>query len=209
MEKKGLIAIAVTVVIVLALAGMSAMQRKNRNEESSVAESSAVTTDIIIVPAEMPSRISFQTPPGFTETSSAYYDKYYVLNDASVIVTGEELTIGGTVLDEYVEDVKAQYEKTADEYKLLSDDEIKLKGDLPCRVLQFTYAIVAADAKQEMECITAVIIQDDFVYIVTCKSKKETFNTYRAAFLQMIESIEIEEVTPPEATTAAAPQSPQ
>ena len=204
MSKKLLIMLLIIAIIILAIAGISAMQRGKQNGDSGAEESSALVTEIIVVPAEMPSRISFKIPPGFTETSSQYYDKYYILNDASVITTGEKLVIGGTMLEDYVADVKKQYEETADEYTLLSDNEITVSGGVPCRVLEFTYAIVGEDVRQEMKCVSAVLIQDDFVYIVTCKSKRENFETYRAAFLQTIESITIEEEASPAETTADA-----
>lgn len=183
------IVIAVAAALILAL-GLSSIAKKG-GEESSAEESSAAVTDVIIVPSEMPARISFNVPPGFTETRSDAFDKYYTRDDASVIITGEELIIHGIMLEEYTARVMEQYESTADEYQLISDDAMQLSGELPCRVLEFSYAIVGEDVHQKMQCITAVLLKDNYAYIVTCKSKKENFQLYRAAFLQMIESITV------------------
>lgn len=205
--KKILIALlAVVLVFTVLIAGIG-MRNRTGKEESSDETSNAIVTDIIIVPSEMPSHITFEIPPGFTETTSQYYDKYYIRNDASIIVTGETLTIGGMRLDEYTNEVKKQYESTADAYTLLGDDQITLNGELPCRVLQFSYAIIGENVRQDMQCITAVLLKDDFAYIITCKSKRETAGVYHSAFLRTIESIRIEDSSTPATSTAAKQES--
>ena len=189
MSKRVLIVIIAALAVILLIGGLSLL--KNKNGEESSAESTAVMTDVIIVPSEMPKRISIELPPGFTEKSSEAYEKYYVRDDASVIVTGEELTIRGIRLDEYVENVKTQYAHTADNYSLISEQTITLSGGDACTVLEFTYAIIGEDVQQGMQCVTAVVMKDNRAYIVTCKSKQENFQIYRAAFLRMIESMTV------------------
>ena len=187
---KNLLIVLITVMAVVLLIGGLSLWKSSSSDESS-ADSTAVMTDVIIVPSEMPERISFELPPGFTERSSEAYDKYYVRDDASVIVTGEEMVIKGIRLDEYVETVRSQYAQTADEFSLISEQTIALRSGVNCTVLEFTYAIVGEDVHQVMQCITAVIVKDNRAYLVTCKSKRENIQVYRAAFLRMIESITI------------------
>lgn len=202
MSNRVLAVLIAVLAVVLLIAGMSVLN-KNRGEESSES-SHAVLTDVIIVPSEMPKRITFELPPGFTEKNSEAYDKYYVRDDASVIVTGEEMTIKGIRLDEYVDSVKAQYAQTADRYSLLSEQTVGLSGGVQCTVLEFTYSIIGEDAQQGMQCITAIMLKDNRSYIVTCKSRQESFSVYRSSFMRMIESIHIADRDAETSETTAA-----
>ena len=194
MSKQILVIVIAVLAVLILMLGLNAVKPKHE-EESSTEESVAAVTDIIIIPSEMPSRISFDVPPGFEETHSEAYDKFYTREDASVIITGEEQVIHGIQLDEYTDRVKEQYQNTADEYTLIGDNETKLSGGLDCRVLEFSYAIIGQDVHQQMQCITAVLMKDNYAYLVTCKSKRENFSIYRAPFLKMIESITISDDT--------------
>ena len=75
------------------IAGIVAMQSKKQKPEESSESSAAAVTEILVVPDSIPERFSFEPPADFTETASKAYTKYYVLNDASIIVTGEQLVI--------------------------------------------------------------------------------------------------------------------
>jgi len=189
MSKRILVSV-ILVALVLMVIGMFASAAKKSQHSQSASESSEEDlSQIVVVPSEIPSKISMPVPSGFQETSSPYYNKYYILNDASIIVTGEELAIHGQNVDEYTENVLKQYRKTADDFSLLSDGTVS--SGAPCRVLEFTYALIGEDVRQDFQCITAVLLKDDFAYIVTCKSKRETFGSYRGAFSSMIEHIVI------------------
>ncbi|MBR5362512.1 MAG: hypothetical protein IK134_04220 [Oscillospiraceae bacterium] len=205
MSQKLLITLAAAITLVILIAGISSLTHKHNtsSEESSEIVSG---TEMIIVPSEMPERISLEVPAGFTETNSQYYEKYYVCNDASVIVTGEDLTIYGQDVKTYSEDVKAQYQNTADDFLLLSEEDTAVDG-VDCRLFEFTYAIKGDGVSQEMQCMTAVIIKDERVYIVTCKSHRDTFMNYRQPFRKMLESIRIADEVFPSAGTAAAVQT--
>lgn len=199
MSKRILVVLIAVLGVVVLIAGLNGLQ--NRNQEESSEEVSGMVTEVIIVPSEMPDRISLELPPGFEEKHSEAYDKYFVRDDASVIVTGEKMTIKGIRLDEYTASVKKQYEQTADNYTLIQEQTLSLSGGTQGTLLEFVYSIIGTDVRQDMQCVTAVIVKDDRSYIVTCKSKKETFSVYRASFLRMIEHITIadadsEETTP-------------
>lgn len=205
MSQKLLITLAAAITLVILIAGISSLTHKQKKPEE---ESSEIVsgTEMIIVPSEMPDRISMEIPAGFTETNSPYYEKYYVCNDASVIVTGEELTIYGQDVKTYSEDVKAQYQNTADDFVLLAEEDTAVDGT-DCRLFEFTYAIRGGDASQDMQCMTAVIIKDERVYIVTCKSHRDTFMNYRQPFRKMLESIRIADETFPAAGSSASAQT--
>ena len=189
MSKKLLITVAAAIILVVLIAGISAETHKN---ETAAEESSALKSgsEMIVVPSEMPEGITMQMPAGFTETTSPYYDKYFICDDASVIVTGEPLTIYGQDVRTYGESMKQQYQDTADDFLLLSEENTSV-ANADCCLYEFTYAIKGEDVTQEMQCLTAVVIKNERVYIVTCKSRRETFMKYRQPFRKMIESIQI------------------
>ncbi len=205
MSKKLMITLAAAMALVLLIAGISSITRKNKTQEE---ESSVLTTgtEMIIVPSEMPEGINMQVPAGFTETNSPYYDKYFICNDASVIVTGEPLTLYGMDVKTYGESMKQQYREAADDFTLLSEEDTVV-SEADCCLYEFTYAIKGEDAVQEMQCITAVVIKDERVYIVTCKSHRENFMNYRQAFRKMIESIQITGASPFSTDAAAGTQT--
>lgn len=193
MSKKVLV-LAVTAVVVLLMIGiMGAAIRKSNKQKDTASSEEELSTEVII-PSEMPQNISLTLPPGFQETSSDHYNKYYVMNDASIIVTGEKLVIHGQRLDEYAASVKKQYERSADAFQIISEGD--MKSGAPCKTLEFTYALIGEDARQDFQCVTAILLKDDYAYLVTCKSKKETFMNYRGAFLNTISKITIADAQP-------------
>ncbi len=205
MTKKTVIVILTALLAFLMIGALAA---SIRNKNSKPQNSSSVTDEMfqdVIIPSEMPVNISVPIPAGFQETQSERYDKYYIREDASIIITGEELAIHGQKLADYTNNtVLRQYEKSADDFHLISNTDYA--SGAPCRILEFTYALIGEDVRQDYQCITAVLLKDDYVYIVTCKSKKETFFAYRGVFLSMIGKISIADRTPlPAESNAAQP----
>ena len=192
--------IAVLAVVLLGI-GFSAASKKRQSGESSADSAPLLQTERIIEPSVIPEKFSMQVPQGFTETGSDAIDKYYVFRDASIIVTGEKLVIKGEHVEHYAENMKAQYEKTADEFTLVKEEQIDVNG-VQCRMMQFRYSIIAPDAKQVMECLTGVLIKNDQTYIITCKSHAETFPGYLDTFRNAIKSVVIAD-TPSETAPAA------
>lgn len=208
MSQKYTAAIIILLVVMLLLAiclGIAGKQKNKNNTESSAAEPAVtLSSEQLIVPSSMPERFSMQLPSGFTETGSEYIDKYYVRNDASIIVTGEKIVIPGELLDNYTADMKKQYEQTADEFQMVKEETLTLESGLTCNIMEFSYAIVGTDVRQNMRCITAVLLKDNRSYIVTCKSRAETFGGYYQDFRAAIKSIRIADEDAASATTATA-----
>lgn len=192
MEKK-LTAVAVTALLIIVLTGIIALITHRPKTEESSAEDSAAETEPVVVPSTMPGSIHVTPPAGFSETSSPYYDKYFVKDDASIIITGEKLAIDGIYTDEYVQSVKAQYEKTASDYELLAEDNLTVSG-AQATILEFTYAIVGENVRQDMTCMTGIAVKGRNAYIITCKSRSETYAGYRDTFRSFIKSIDLADV---------------
>lgn len=178
------------VTVLIAVISAASSNRESAAEESSSAAEVVAGTEMLIIPSEMPEGITFEVPAGFTETSSPYYDKYYILNDASVIFTGDTLPDYNQTAESFAEGVKQQYEQTADNFRLLSEETVQLTT-LSGKLLEFTYDIVGSESSQSMECTTAIFVKNGKVYLITCKSHQDTYSGYRNIFRRMIESVVI------------------
>lgn len=207
MSQKLFSAILILVLIAAVIAGITVLRRMQPAEEESSAEIQQAT-EALVIPSEIPGRISFEVPSMFEETSSRYYDKYYVCNDASIIITGEEIQFYGVTLDDYAKNVRSQYEDTADSFRIISEESVKI-NDQDCRLIEFTYAINGSSESLTMQCMTAIFLSEEESFILTCKSHADSFQNYRAAFSRAIESVKITsksgESLPPQETALTFP----
>ena len=202
--KKILVAVLVALGVTLAMAILMLFFPRNRSEESSgsSAADSPDAIEMLVIPSDMPEGFSMQVPDPFQKTSSQVYKTYYVKDDASVIVTGGPLNYLYREVDSYTESVIRQYQDTVDEFELLSDETLKISGK-DAHLLEFSYAIVGDDARQDFKCTTAVIMNDDMAYLVTCKGHADTYQNYRELFRMMMSTIDITDVDPDSSTDAS------
>ncbi|MBP0967932.1 MAG: hypothetical protein J5722_09875 [Oscillospiraceae bacterium] len=180
--------IALAVILIMAVV-MLFFPRSGQHEESSAAESLAAT-EMLVVPSDMPEGITMSVPQGFSETSSQYYTKYYIKDDASVIITGEDMSLRYAEIDNYTESVISQYRESVDDFKLIEDEVVTVSGTR-AHLLEFSYAIVGEDARQDFMCTTAVMIYHDNAYLVTCKSHAENYQNYREIFRMALSTIRL------------------
>ncbi|MBQ4346262.1 MAG: hypothetical protein IJC75_03910 [Oscillospiraceae bacterium] len=170
-------------------------------DQSSLAEPESSASDsIILIPSALPENFTITLPPGFTATSSAAYEEYYILNDASIIISDDPIAISGERLEHYTAQIKEVYEQTADDYRLQDESTVTINGTNAV-ILEFSYALIGENARQDLQAMVAVMLHHDVAYVITCKSKAETYLQYRGMFRSAIDSIEIE--TPPENTEGA------
>lgn len=193
MSRKVVILLVAMAAVVLLIAGMSWLKGGSETAEESSSPDSDIS-EIIVVPAEMPGGITLDIPAGFEETSSAYYDKYYVKNDASIIVTGEELTDYSMNGERYIEEVKKQYEQSAPDFKISSEDTFQVSG-VTGYLIEFSYSIPVEDNHVQMGCLTAVVVKEGFAYIITCKSHRDTFPNHNNAFRKILATMDIADKT--------------
>ena len=210
MYKKLLTALLVLVIVVLAMALLIlVIPRNKRTAGTESSAESLADTEMLVIPDSMPEGISFSIPEGFTETSSRFYQKYYVKDDASIIVTGEQMEFGVPNVNDYTQKVLAQYEETAEDFQLTSDEEFTVSGT-PAHLLEFTYAISGDETRQEFGCTTAIMIYDDRSYLITCKSRIENYANYREYFRMMMNTVQLTDVpdrNPEEVPSEAAAET--
>ena len=194
MSKKLLTALLVALLVVLAMAVvMLLLPRGTKAPAESSAEDSLEEAEVLIVPSDMPDGIELDVPDTYEEVTSEYYKKYYKRNDASIIVTGEKMEFSYAEVDSYTDSVILQYQEAVEDFQLISDEEIQISGD-KARLLEFTYAIVGSEDRQDFECTTAVMMRGDRVYLVTCKSRLDTYEKYREEFRMILNSIRLSDV---------------
>ncbi|MBR3446502.1 MAG: hypothetical protein IKH27_01675 [Oscillospiraceae bacterium] len=190
MMKKLLTALLIALAVVLIMAAVTVFfPRGTAGEESSAADSLA-PTEMLVVPSDMPEGIFMSVPQGFTETSSQYYTKYYVKDDASVIITGEDMSLRYAEIDNYTESVIDQYKESVDEFQLI-EDEVVTVSNTRAHLLEFSYAIIGDNARQDFKCTTAVMIYRNNAYLVTCKSHADTYQNYREVFRMALSTIRL------------------
>ena len=93
MMKKLLTALLIALAVVLIMAAITIFFPRGGKDADSSAADSLAPTEMLIIPADMPEGISMSVPKGFSETASQYYTKYYIKDDASVIITGEDMSL--------------------------------------------------------------------------------------------------------------------
>ncbi len=197
MSNKLLTALLVALIVAFGMGVlMLILPRTAKEQEESSEESSLANTELLVVAADMPEGISIQVPDEFTETASQYYKKYYVKDDASIIISGEKMEFSYAEVDSYTESVVMQYQEAVDEFELISDESITVSGS-HARLLEFTYAIVGSESRQDLECTTAIMMKGDRVYLVTCKSNRENYDKYREKFRMIMNSIQLTDVDGP------------
>ncbi len=204
MMKKLLTALLIALAVVLIMAAITIFFPRGGKDADSSAADSLAPTEMLIIPADMPEGISMSVPKGFSETASQYYTKYYIKDDASVIITGEDMSLRYAEIDHYTQTVIDQYKESVDDFQLISDEVVTV-SDTRAHLLEFSYAIVGEDARQDFKCTTAVMIYHDNAYLVTCKSHAETYQNYREIFRMALSTIRLSD--PAEGTEAPAAEN--
>ena len=209
--KYAAIASGVLIVVMGLFTAASANLHRRKNPGTPAEETTAppAVTREIIVASKMPERISMDIPAGFSETSSDFYDCYYIREDASIITTGEEKSVP-VRLSDYSDSVLKQYQDTADGFELESDQNLQIGGK-EARVFEFRYDIGKGENARRMRCMSGVFVDGHGVFIVTCKSRYETYGAYRDDFVKTVQSVKIApepDLIPSDETTATTAVTP-
>ncbi|MCQ2433798.1 MAG: hypothetical protein MJ062_00980 [Oscillospiraceae bacterium] len=170
--------------------GLLLTKKPSADTEQEPAETTAAVSEVHVVAASMPENITMKIPSGFQETSSEYYDTYYVCQDASIIITGEEVAVSGTSLIDYTDQMQRIYRQTTDNFTLI-DDEMLTVNNEQCRIMEFTYDIIGETTSRTMHCMTAYFLKNDYAYVITCKSGNMTYSSYQSAFRNAVNSVKI------------------
>lgn len=129
----------------------------------------------------LPAGLTFTKPEGFAPHSSDTYEEYYIKDDASIILTEEPLAQGYDTAEAYAKRALEQYTAATEHFALVAQTPLP-REDADARTLEFSYTIKIGTEQFSYHCLTGYLLTADTAYIITCKSKEETFEQYRSAF---------------------------
>lgn len=123
-------------------------------------------------------------PEGYEETSSRFYEKFYIKDDATIIIT-EDNEKGSLSAKDYSADALNQYEKITKTLDILGTDTV-YAGQYEVQLLEFTYTV---EGDEEPMTTMVGYCGDGFtMYIITCKCSAANYQQHREEFLTVIRS---------------------
>lgn len=130
-----------------------------------------------------------EIPEGYETTSSAGYEEYYVKDDASIIVTEDTSQTFFSSAYDYAISALRQYEEMT---HTLSNPETEVvyAGKQAVQTLSFTYTLDEEDT-YPLTTLIGYVTDGSSMYILTCKSAADTFDTHRGEFLSVLQSISL------------------
>lgn len=128
-----------------------------------------------------------EIPETYTATSSQFYEEYYILDDATIIVTEDT---GGPFNSAYDYSISAlvQYQDVTEDLEVLGTDLLENDG-VGVQILEFTYTMGEGDAAITKTSMAGYCTDSETMYIITCKSDPETYASHREEFLSVMRSI--------------------
>ncbi len=129
-----------------------------------------------------------EIPERFATTSSELYEEYYICEDASIICTEDtEDAPYGSVYD-YAISALTEYQKITTTLELMGN-ELLYADNLAVQTLEFRYSIGEGEDALKMTCMVGYVTDTESMYIITCKSKQDTYDEYRADFESVLTSL--------------------
>ncbi len=169
--------IAILSVCMLCFAGCSTQDAQ---------ESTAETTVPVYKALPLPD-LYVEVPEHFETTSSEFYEEYYICEDASIIMTQDMKGAPYSSVYDYATSALAEYQKVTSELELLNMEQVQA-GNAAVQLMEFTYTIGDEEASISKTCMVGYLTDTRSMYIITCKSDLETYDTYRDDFLTVITS---------------------
>ncbi len=135
--------------------------------------------------------LAVKIPENYQKTSSRAYEEYYVCEDASIILT--EDTSQGYYASAYDYSVSAlnQYEKATTSIEFLSSESTDSGCQFPVQLLEFNYTLGEGDDAARMTCMAGYMTDNAVMYIITCKSNTDTYQSHRDEFLQVMHTVAV------------------
>lgn len=130
--------------------------------------------------------IYMEIPERFETTSSEFYEKYYICEDASIIVTEDKNGPFSSAYD-YSITALVQYKEVTHSLDVISEDVFSAKN-CDVQLLEFNYTLGEDDAVKKTTMI-GFISDGDSMYLITCKSDTDTYESYRNDFMSVMKSV--------------------
>ena len=156
------------------------------------------TTETMVVYKALPLPDLFvDIPEGYAETSSEFYEKYYIQDDASIIITEDNNAPKGSIKD-YSTRALVQYQGMTHTLEVTGSDTIYV-GSMQVEILEFTYTL--GEDTPALSTLVSYASDGATVYIITCKCAAENYDAHRDEFLAVVNSMRVDK-TPQKAPTA-------
>ena len=147
------------------------------------------TTETMIVYNSLPlPNLFVDIPERFTETSSQFYDKYYIHENASIIITEDKEAAGQSAKD-YSIKALTEYQNMTNSLENVTTDSL-YAGTLYVQYLEFTYTVYEGDSP--LSVMAGYCTDGQSMFIVTCKCGAEEYQDYRDEFLAVLGSVRID-----------------
>ncbi len=167
--------VAVLSMTALLLAGCSA-----NSEEKEPLETIAVYNAL-----PLPD-LSLDIPEGYEATSSEFYEKYYIQEDASIIITEDTNGPFASSYD-YAVSALSEYQKVASKVEVITDEPIQGKN-CSVHLLKFRYTL-GENNEADMTCLAGFATDGSSMYIITCKSNTSTYSLHHDEFYTVMQSV--------------------
>ena len=133
-----------------------------------------------------------EIPETYQETSSEYYDKYYINDDASIIIT-EDNEAGATMTArDYSLRALTQYKDMTYSFEMIGNETVAANF-LNVEVLEFSYTI--AEDMPSLSSMVGFLSDGNSVFILTCKCSSENYDQHREEFLSVLRSVRIDRLS--------------
>ena len=130
--------------------------------------------------------LSMDIPEGYEATSSEFYEKYYIQDDASIIVTEDTNGPFSSSYD-YAALALLEYQKVANEMEIITSEPVRGKN-CSVHLLEFRYTL-GEDNAADMTCLAGFATDGSSMYIITCKSNTSTYSLHHDEFYTVIQSV--------------------
>lgn len=159
---------------------------------STAAEQESTEETMVVYQALPLPDLFVKIPEGYEETSSQFYEKYYIQDDASIIIT-EDNDSPNTPIKDYSTKALVQYQGMTKSLDVIGDDVV-YADKIAVQILEFTYTL--AEDGPKLTTMVGFATDGQTIYILTCKSSEETYEQHRAEFLTVMKSIRIDKTNP-------------
>ncbi len=128
-----------------------------------------------------------EVPERFSTTSSTFYEEYYICEDASIIVTQDTSNPPYSSVEDYSVKALNEYKSVTQDLEYIASEMI-YAGTAAVQTLEFNYTLSNDTGTVEKACLVGYMTDTNSMYIITCKSDKDTYQEYREDFLRVIQS---------------------
>ncbi len=147
---------------------------------------SALETQAVYKALPLP-ELYLEIPERFAITSSDFYEEYYICEDASIIITQDVSNAPYSSVYDYATSALKEYQSITTELEV-THDELVYAGGIGIQTLEFIYTIGEGEDALKKACMTGYLTDTNSMYIITCKSDVETYDSFREDFLSVITS---------------------